>query len=58
MNSVHTSIPAIQPVLHPGNSVPVQDTNSLFLQKNAVGDGVKHFSKIQIENIHSFSIIF
>ena len=27
-----------------------------LLQENAVGDGVKVFSKVQVENIHSLSL--
>ena len=58
MNSVHTSIPAIQPVLHPGKSVPVQDTNSLFLQKNTVGDGVKGFAEVWVDYVNSLSLTY
>ncbi|KAK4813638.1 hypothetical protein QYF61_014398 [Mycteria americana] len=37
---------AIQPVLYPAKSTPVQAMSSQFLQENAVGDSVKGFPKV------------
>ncbi|GAB0180326.1 protein Wnt-4a-like [Grus japonensis] len=31
--------------------------SSQFLQENAVGNGVKGFTKVQVDNIHSLSLI-
>lgn len=41
--------------LQPGKSVPIQATGSQFLQENAVGDSVKGFSEVWVDNIHSLS---
>ncbi|KAK4806791.1 hypothetical protein QYF61_005587 [Mycteria americana] len=48
VNSVHHSSLglAIQPVLYPAKSTPVQAMSSQFLQENAVGDSVKGFSEV------------
>ncbi|PKU39790.1 hypothetical protein llap_9902 [Limosa lapponica baueri] len=58
LNSIHHRSfgPTIQSVFHPGKSTPVQDMNSQFLQKNAMGNGVKGFTKVQVNNIHSLSL--
>ncbi|KAK4807192.1 hypothetical protein QYF61_024312 [Mycteria americana] len=48
---------AMQPVLYPAKSTPVQAMSSQFLQENAVGDRVKGFTEVQIDNIHSLSLI-
>ncbi|KAK4817813.1 hypothetical protein QYF61_027864 [Mycteria americana] len=47
-NSIHHRSlgPAIQPVLYPAKSTPVQATSRQFLQENAVGNGVKGFTKV------------
>ncbi|KAK4823264.1 hypothetical protein QYF61_000231 [Mycteria americana] len=48
---------AIQPVLYPAKSTPVQAMSSQFLQENAVGNHVKGFTEVYIDNIHSLSLI-
>lgn len=48
--------PSIQS-FHPANCTCVQGMSSQFHQENSVGDGVKHFIKIQVDNVHSLSII-
>ncbi|KAK4816766.1 hypothetical protein QYF61_022764 [Mycteria americana] len=54
----HNSLgPAIQPVFNPAKSVPVHTMSSQFLQENAVGNGVKGFTKVQVDNTHSLSLI-
>ncbi|KAK4813420.1 hypothetical protein QYF61_004989 [Mycteria americana] len=47
-NSIHHHSlgPAIQPVLYPAKSTPVQAPSSQFLQENAVGNRVKGFSEV------------
>ncbi|KAK4814535.1 hypothetical protein QYF61_022254 [Mycteria americana] len=47
-NSIHHHSlgPAIQPVLYPAKSTPIQARSSQFLQENAVGNGVKGFTKV------------
>ncbi|KAK4819049.1 hypothetical protein QYF61_024688 [Mycteria americana] len=59
VNSIHHHSlgPAIQPVLNPARSTPVQAMTSQFLQENAVGDSVKGFTKVQVDNICSLSLI-
>ncbi|KAK4810518.1 hypothetical protein QYF61_004481 [Mycteria americana] len=49
VNSIHHHSlgPAIQPVLYPAKSMPVQAMSSQFVQENAVGNGVKGFTKVQ-----------
>ncbi|KAK4825833.1 hypothetical protein QYF61_002956 [Mycteria americana] len=42
----HSLGPAIQPVLYPAKSTPVQAMSSQFLQENAVGNGVKGFTEV------------
>jgi len=37
--------------------MPTQAVSSQFLQENAVGDGVKSFTKVQVNNMHSLSFI-
>ncbi|KAK4822219.1 hypothetical protein QYF61_011860 [Mycteria americana] len=49
----HSLGPAIQPVLYPAKSTPVQAMSSQFLQENAVGNHVKGFTELYIDNIHS-----
>ncbi|KAK4817646.1 hypothetical protein QYF61_023236 [Mycteria americana] len=48
VNSIHhnSSGPAIQPVLNPVNSTPLQAMSSQFLQENAVGNRVKGFTEV------------
>ncbi|KAK4823737.1 hypothetical protein QYF61_006006 [Mycteria americana] len=48
---------AVQPVLYPVKSTPVQAMSSQFLQENAVGNRVKGFTEVWIDNIHSLSLI-
>ncbi|KAK4832035.1 hypothetical protein QYF61_020550 [Mycteria americana] len=47
-NSIHHHSlgPAIQPVLYPAKSTPVQAMSSQFLQENAVGNRVKGFTEV------------
>ncbi|KAJ7398370.1 hypothetical protein BTVI_125734 [Pitangus sulphuratus] len=45
--------PALQPVLSPVKSAPVQAMSSQFHQENAVGNSVKGFSEVQVYNIQS-----
>lgn len=40
------------------NSAPVQATGSQFLQENTVENSVKGFTKAQVNNIHSLSLIY
>ncbi|KAK4831242.1 hypothetical protein QYF61_016474 [Mycteria americana] len=42
----HSLGPAIQPVLYPAKSTPIQAMSSQFLQENAVGDRVKGFTEV------------
>ncbi|KAK4822020.1 hypothetical protein QYF61_006868 [Mycteria americana] len=42
----HSLGPAIQPVLYPAKSTPVQAMSSQFLQENAVANSVKGFTKV------------
>ncbi|KAK4820888.1 hypothetical protein QYF61_007935 [Mycteria americana] len=48
VNSIHhhSLSPAIQPVLYPAKSTPIQATSSQFLQENAVGNPVKGFTEV------------
>ncbi|KAK4823611.1 hypothetical protein QYF61_004214 [Mycteria americana] len=48
VNSIHHHSlgPAVQPVLYPAKSTPVQAMSSQFLQENAVGDCVKGFTEV------------
>ncbi|KAK4812856.1 hypothetical protein QYF61_022582 [Mycteria americana] len=48
VNSIHhpSLDPAIQPVLYPAKSTPVQAMSSQFLQQNAVGNRVKGFTEV------------
>ncbi|KAK4818847.1 hypothetical protein QYF61_020066 [Mycteria americana] len=48
VNSVHNHSlgPAIQPVLYPAKSTPVQAMSSQFLKENAVGNRVKGFTEV------------
>ncbi|KAK4809954.1 hypothetical protein QYF61_002911 [Mycteria americana] len=59
VNSIHHHSlgPAIQPVLYPAKSTPVQAMSSQFLQDNAVGNHVKGFTEVYIDYIHSLSLI-
>ncbi|KAK4827479.1 hypothetical protein QYF61_018779 [Mycteria americana] len=59
VNSIHHHSlgPAVQPVLYPAKSTPVQAMSSQFLQENAVGNRVKGFTEVQVDNIHSLSLI-
>ncbi|KAK4814940.1 hypothetical protein QYF61_006884 [Mycteria americana] len=47
-NSIHHHSlgPAIQPVLYPAKSTPIQAMSSQFLQENAVGNRVKGFTEV------------
>ncbi|KAK4828214.1 hypothetical protein QYF61_024648 [Mycteria americana] len=59
VNSIHHHSlgPAVQPVLYPAKSTPIQAMSSQFLQENAVGNSVKGFTEVQVDNIHSLSLI-
>ncbi|KAK4821667.1 hypothetical protein QYF61_027135 [Mycteria americana] len=59
VNSIHHNSlgPAIQPVLYPAKSTPMQAMSSQFLQENAVGNCVKGFTEVEVDNIHSLSLI-
>ncbi|KAK4820565.1 hypothetical protein QYF61_001628 [Mycteria americana] len=48
VNSIHHHSlgPAIQPVLYPAKSTPVQAMSSQFLQENAVGNRVEGFTEV------------
>ncbi|KAK4817737.1 hypothetical protein QYF61_026537 [Mycteria americana] len=48
VNSIHHHSlgPAIQPVLYPAKSTPLQAMSSQFLQENAVGNRVKGFTEV------------
>ncbi|KAK4829471.1 hypothetical protein QYF61_004761 [Mycteria americana] len=48
VNSIHHHSlgPAVQPVLYPAKSPPVQAMSSQFLQENAVGDCVEGFTEV------------
>ncbi|KAK4810753.1 hypothetical protein QYF61_007727 [Mycteria americana] len=48
VNSIHHHSlgPAIQPVLNPAKSTPVQAMSSQFLQENAMGNRVKGFTEV------------
>ncbi|KAK4830691.1 hypothetical protein QYF61_012860 [Mycteria americana] len=48
VNSIHHHSlgPAIQPVLYPAKSTPIQAMSSQFLQENAVGNGVKGCTEV------------
>ncbi|KAK4811097.1 hypothetical protein QYF61_016383 [Mycteria americana] len=48
VNSIHHHSlgPAVQPVLYPAKSTPVQVMSSQFLQENAVGNRVKGFTEV------------
>ncbi|KAK4831915.1 hypothetical protein QYF61_020292 [Mycteria americana] len=48
VNSIHHHSlgPAVQPVLYPAKSAPVQAMSSQFLQENAVGNRVKGFTEV------------
>ncbi|KAK4827050.1 hypothetical protein QYF61_013234 [Mycteria americana] len=48
VNSIHHHSlgPAVQPVLYPAKSTPVQAMSSQFLQENAVGNHVKGFIEV------------
>ncbi|KAK4824198.1 hypothetical protein QYF61_012014 [Mycteria americana] len=48
VNSIHHHSlgPAVQPVLNPAKSTPIQAMSSQFLQENAVGDRVKGFTEV------------
>ncbi|KAK4825916.1 hypothetical protein QYF61_003411 [Mycteria americana] len=48
VNSIHHHSlgPAVQPVLYPVKSTPVQAMSSQFLQENAVGNRVKGFTEV------------
>ncbi|KAK4811346.1 hypothetical protein QYF61_027588 [Mycteria americana] len=50
VNSIHHHSlgPASQPVLYLAKSTPIQAMSSQFLQENAVGNGVKGFTKVQM----------
>lgn len=52
---------------YPGKSTPIKTIGNQFLQTNAVGNGVKHFTKVQVNrtvfvpitnNFQQFSMIF
>ncbi|KAJ7405940.1 hypothetical protein BTVI_67222 [Pitangus sulphuratus] len=45
------------PFFHPVNSAPIKYMGIQFLQKNAVGNDDKDFSKVQVDNVHGLSPI-
>ena len=49
--------PAIQPVLYPAKSVPVQATSCQLLQENTVGDSVEGFAEILVDYMKNFFLI-
>ncbi|KAJ7413992.1 hypothetical protein WISP_87165 [Willisornis vidua] len=49
--------PDIQPAFYQGNSAPIQAMNSQFLQEKAVENVDKGFTEVQVDKIHSFSLI-
>ncbi|KAK4831026.1 hypothetical protein QYF61_014914 [Mycteria americana] len=55
VNSIHHHSlgPAIQTVFYPVKSTPVQAMSSQFLQENAVGNGVKGFTKSRLSVAHA-----
>ncbi|RMC03947.1 hypothetical protein DUI87_19284 [Hirundo rustica rustica] len=53
----HSLDPAMQTVLHPAKSAPVQAVGCQLFQECAVGDSVKGLAEVQIHNIHSPSCI-
>ncbi|KAK4816367.1 hypothetical protein QYF61_016271 [Mycteria americana] len=59
VNSIHHHSlgPAMQPVLYPAKSTPIQTMSSQVVQENAVGNHVKGFTEVQVDNIHSLSLI-
>lgn len=59
-NSIHHQSlgQAIQPVFNPTESAPVQAISSQFLQESGCGKQRQRLYKIQIENIHRFSLIY
>ena len=59
-NSIHhhSLCSAIQTVLYPGKSAPIQTTGGQFLQEDAEGNVVKSLMIIQVDNIHSLSLIY
>jgi len=48
---------AIQPVFHPAKCTPTQTMSSKFLQEDGVGNSVKGLTKVQVDDIHSLSLI-
>ncbi|TRZ07567.1 hypothetical protein HGM15179_019542 [Zosterops borbonicus] len=49
---------AMQPVLNPAKSAPVQALSCQLFQECAVGDIVKGLAEVQTDNIHSLSCIY
>lgn len=47
---------AFQPVLHPVKSAPVLAMDYQLLQEYAVGDSVRGFDEIQVDNRHSLPV--
>ena len=46
-----------QPVLDPADRTLIQAMSSQFFYENSMGNGVKCFLKIQVDSIHSFSLV-
>ncbi|PKU47282.1 wd repeat-containing protein hypothetical protein [Limosa lapponica baueri] len=57
-NSIHHNPLSlvIEPFCYPAKSTLVQAMSSQFLEDNAVGNGVKGFTKVQVDYIHGFSL--
>ncbi|PKU45443.1 wd repeat-containing protein hypothetical protein [Limosa lapponica baueri] len=57
LHSPPLSGPGLQPVFNPVESPPVQAMGSQFLQEDTVGDCIKDLTKVQVNNVHSLSLI-
>ncbi|KAJ7405122.1 hypothetical protein WISP_141802 [Willisornis vidua] len=49
--------PAIQAVLIPAESTPVQEVGCQLFQEHVMGDSAKGFAEVQIDHIHSLPLI-
>ncbi|KAK4831239.1 LOW QUALITY PROTEIN: hypothetical protein QYF61_016471 [Mycteria americana] len=47
----------IQPIPYPLNSPPIKSISLQFREKDVVGDQVKGFTEVQIDDIHCFSLV-
>ena len=54
-NSIdHNSLgPAIQPVFHPAECMPIQTTGHQLLHKDVVGDSIKGLTEVQVDHVDS-----